>query len=182
MQRRDRRAALAFALGVALAAGACEGRKGTRAAQAAAPGAPGTQAKAPCAPDNGGITLAAGFCGTVFADNIGHARHLAVAPGGVVYVNTWSGRYYGNDTPPAGGFVVALRDTTGDGRADVIARFGDSVQSGGAGGTGTRLYRGALYAEANDKILRYALATGDIAPTGKPEVVVQGLPLTGDHP
>jgi len=52
-----------------------------------------------CAGDNGGITLPPGFCATVFADNIGHARHLVVAPNGVVYVNTWSGRYYGNDTP-----------------------------------------------------------------------------------
>src|SRR5213594_5059993 len=143
----------------------------------AARGEQRTTTKPVCADDNGGITLPAGFCATVFADNVGHARHLVVAPNGVVYVNTWSGRYYGNDTPPAGGFLVALQDTRGEGRADVIARFGDSVQSGGAGGTGTRLYRGALYAEANDKILRYALATGDIAPTGKPEVVVQGLPL-----
>src|SRR2546427_9225236 len=45
----------------------------------------------------------AGFCATVFADNLGHPRHIAVAPNGVVYVNTWSGRYYGNDQPPAGG-------------------------------------------------------------------------------
>jgi glucose/arabinose dehydrogenase len=41
------------------------------------------------APDDGGITLPAGFCATVFADNVGHARHLVVAPNGVVYVNTW---------------------------------------------------------------------------------------------
>src|SRR6516164_2422020 len=47
-----------------------------------------------CSGDNGGITLSPGFCATVFADNLGHARHLAVAPNGVVYVNTWSGRYY----------------------------------------------------------------------------------------
>ena len=39
-----------------------------------------------CAGDNGSIT-------TVFADNIGHARHLVVAPNGVLYVNTWSGTY-----------------------------------------------------------------------------------------
>jgi glucose/arabinose dehydrogenase/mono/diheme cytochrome c family protein len=142
--------------------------------QPAAAGAP--------ACDNGGLTLPEGFCATVFADSVGHARHMAVSSNGTLYVNTWSGKYYGNDTPPAGGFLVALRDTTGDGRAEVIARFGDSVQSGGAGGTGIRLYNGALYAEANDKILRYALATGSITPTGKPEVVVQGLPLTGDHP
>ena len=44
-----------------------------------------------CAGDNGGITLPRGFCATVFADNIGHARHMAVGSNGVVYVNTWSG-------------------------------------------------------------------------------------------
>ena len=76
---------------------------------------PKAQAEA-CPGDNGGITLPPGFCATVFADNIGHARHLAVAPNGVVYVNTWSGRYYGNDTPPAGGFLVALQDTKGTGK------------------------------------------------------------------
>jgi hypothetical protein len=70
-----------------------------------------------CPNDTGGITLPPGFCATIFADNIGHARHLVVAPDGVVYVNTWSGRYYGNDKPPAGGFLVALQDTKGDGRA-----------------------------------------------------------------
>ena len=115
---------------------------------------------AACPADNGGITLPAGFCATVFADTVGHARHMAIAPNGTVYVNTWSGRYYGNAPPPRGGFIVALRDTTGDGVADVRARFGDSVQSGGIGGTGIALYRGALFVEANDKILRYELPSG----------------------
>src|SRR5881227_2683525 len=135
-----------------------------------------------CADDNGGITLPAGFCATVFADNVGHARHLVVAPNGVVYVNTWSGRYYGNDTPPAGGFLVALQDTRGEGRADVKVRFGGSVQTGSAGGTGITLYRGALFAEVDDRIVRYALPASGIVPTAAPTVIVSGLPLTGDHP
>ena len=143
-----------------------------------APSAP----TAACAGDNGGITLPSGFCATVFADDVGHARHLVVATNGVVYVNTWSGRYYGNDTPPAGGFLVALQDTTGDGRADVNMRFGDSVESGSAGGTGIALYRGALFAEVDDRIVRYALPAGAIVPSAAPGVVVSGLPLTGDHP
>src|ERR1700730_11394358 len=50
-----------------------------------------------CAGDNGGITLPPGFCASVFADNIGPARQMVVAPNGVVYVNTWSGSYYRND-------------------------------------------------------------------------------------
>ncbi len=139
-------------------------------------------AAAACAGDNGGITLAPGFCASVFADNIGHARHLVVAPNGVVYVNTWSGRYYGNDKPPAGGFLVALQDTKGTGEADVVTRFGPGVESGNAGGTGIALYKGALYAESNDRIMRYALPAGAIAPTAPPNTILSGLPLTGDHP
>ncbi|MDQ1409673.1 MAG: hypothetical protein QOJ41_1408, partial [Acidobacteriaceae bacterium] len=89
-----------------------------------------------CPDDDSGLKLPAGFCATVFADAIGHARHMVVAPSGVLYVNTWSGRYYGNDTPHEGGFLVALQDKSGAGKADVIERFGETVQSGGAGGTG----------------------------------------------
>ena len=138
-----------------------------------------------CAGDNGGITLSPGFCATVFADNVGHARHMVVAPNGVVYVNTWSGRYYANTEnakAPDGGFLLALQDTTGSGRADKVVRFGPGAESGNAGGTGIAIYNGALFAETNDRIVRYALPPGAIAPTGAPEVVVSGLPLTGDHP
>jgi glucose/arabinose dehydrogenase/cytochrome c5 len=135
-----------------------------------------------CPGDNSGLELPTGFCASVFADGIGHARHLVVAPNGVVYVNTWSGRYYGNDTPHPGGFLVALKDTTGSGKADVIQRFGETVQSGGAGGTGIGVYRGAVYAEINDRIVRYAVSAGSIVPQGSPTTIVSGLPLGGDHP
>jgi glucose/arabinose dehydrogenase/mono/diheme cytochrome c family protein len=139
------------------------------------------KAPASCVGDPGGITLPRGFCATVFADNLGHARHLVVAPNGVVYVNTWSGPYY-KKTEPTSGFLVALRDNDGDGRADVVQRFGESIASGGHGGTGIGLYRGALYAEIDDRIVRYAIREGEIVPTGKPETIVTGLPVTGDHP
>jgi glucose/arabinose dehydrogenase len=132
-----------------------------------------------CPSGDSGITLPPA---PVFADNIGHARHLVVAPNGVVYVNTWSGRYYGNDKPPAGGFLIALQDTRGNGLADVNIRFGQTVADGSAGGTGIALYNGALYAEVNDRIVRYALPAGTVVPTAAPEVIVSGLPLTGDHP
>ena len=135
-----------------------------------------------CSHDDSGLELPPGFCATVFADGVGHARHLVVAPNGVVYVNTWSGRYYGNDTPHAGGFLVALRDTTGSGKADVNQRFGETVQSGGAGGTGIAMFGGAVYAENNDKIVRYTLPAGSIVPQGAPVTIVSGLPLGGDHP
>ena len=137
---------------------------------------------AACPGDNGGLTLSPGFCATIFADNLGHVRHMTFAPNGALYVNTWSGRYYRNDTPPAGGFLIALKDTKGADRADVIERFGDGVPQGSAGGTGIGFYDGFIYAEQNDKIIRYALPNGALAPTKTPEVVVSDLPLTGDHP
>jgi glucose/arabinose dehydrogenase/mono/diheme cytochrome c family protein len=143
---------------------------------------PAQAANLACPHDDSGLKLPPGFCATVFADGIGHARHLAVAPNGVVYVNTWSGRYYGNDTPHDGGFLVALQDTAGTGKADVTRRFGETVQSGGAGGTGIGLYKGALFAEINDKIVRYALPAGSIVPQGAAATIVSGLPLGGDHP
>src|SRR5579872_5013998 len=108
-----------------------------------------------CAGDDGGLTLPPGFCATVFADKLGHARQMTFAPNGVLYVNTWSGRYYRNAPPPPGGFLIALQDSKGVGRADRIERFGPDIAHGSAGGTGIRVYGNALYAEQNDKIIRY---------------------------
>jgi glucose/arabinose dehydrogenase/mono/diheme cytochrome c family protein len=142
------------------------------------------QAKSQECPSDSGLKLPAGFCATIFADKIGHARQMVVAPNGVVYVNTWSGDYYPpGDKPPAGGFLVALQDKTGSGKADVIERFGDSIETGGAGGSGIGLYKGAIYAEINDRIVRYELTPGSIVPQGPVSpTVVSGLPLGGDHP
>lgn len=136
-----------------------------------------------CSQDDSGLKLPPGFCATVFADGIGHARHLVVAPNGVVYVNTWSGAYYPpGQASPEGGFLVALQDKSGSGKADVIQRFGETDKTGGAGGTGIALYKGSIYAEINDRIVRYALPSGSIVPTGSAVTVVSGLPLGGDHP
>jgi glucose/arabinose dehydrogenase/mono/diheme cytochrome c family protein len=132
--------------------------------------------------DNSGLKLPAGFCATVFAEGIGHARHLVVSPSGVVYVNTWSGDYYDFDKPHAGGFLVALQDKTGAGKADVIERFGETAQTGGFGGIGIGLYKGSIYAEINDRIVRYSLSADSIVPNGAAETIVSKLPLGGDHP
>jgi glucose/arabinose dehydrogenase len=156
-------------------------------------------ASSACTGNNAGLSLPTGFCATIFADSIGHARHVVVAPNGTVYVNTWSSRYY--QTPAhEGGFLVALRDTNNDGRADVVKRFGrtfsstkkrvatDAASTGpsseksGAGGTGIALYKNYLYAEEGPTIVRYALSADSLVPAGNPESVVTGLPLSGDHP
>jgi glucose/arabinose dehydrogenase/mono/diheme cytochrome c family protein len=129
-----------------------------------------------------GITLSPGFCATIFADNLGHVRHITVAPDGTVYVNTWSGVYYANDAVPTGGFLVALRDTAKTGKADKVERFGESQAEGGAGGTGIAFYKNSVYAEINDRIMKYPVQGGELAPKGKGDVVISGLPITGDHP
>src|SRR3954471_21898455 len=119
-----------------------------------------------CSGNNGGITLPAGFCATIFADTIGHARHLAVNTNGDVYVNTWSGSYF-NTPAHSGGFVVALRDTNNDGVADITRRIGpDSAHGGSGGGTGIALYNGYVYAEqfgaGSAKIVRYQIPTDSL--------------------
>jgi len=89
-----------------------------------------TTIPAKCAGDNAGLTLPAGICATVFADSIGHARHVVVAPNGDVYVTLEGTQPTPKNQPAAPppttpkASVVALRDTTRDGHADVIARVG----------------------------------------------------------
>jgi glucose/arabinose dehydrogenase/mono/diheme cytochrome c family protein len=126
--------------------------------------------------------LSPGFCATVFADNLGHVRQIVASPGGDIYVNTWSGSYYNSDPIPDGGFLVALRDSGHSGKADRIERFGETKTQGAAGGTGIAFYKNAVYAEVNDRIVRYQLQANELAPKAKAEVIVSGLPITGDHP
>jgi glucose/arabinose dehydrogenase len=56
------------------------------------------------------------------------------------------------------------------------------VKSGGAGGTGIGLHKGWIYAELNDRIVRYPLPKTGLVPKDPPETIVSGLPLGGDHP
>lgn len=137
---------------------------------------------AACPGADSGLALPSGFCATVFADEVGHARHLTVSDSGTVYVNTWSGRYYGGAAPVEGAFLVALKDTHGTGSADAVQRFGETGATGNRGGTGIALHGSWLYAESNDKIVRYALRSEQLAPDSAPQTVVSGLPMGGDHP
>ncbi|WP_415070589.1 PQQ-dependent sugar dehydrogenase [Hyphomicrobium sp.] len=121
-------------------------------------------AGAQCESGNAGLTLPKGFCATIFADHVGAPRHLVVASDGTVYVNNQRS-------------LLALKDTKGEGRADVIEKFGPA----NGGGTGIGIYRDWLYAEIGDEIVRYKLNPGSIVPQGNPEAVVLELPIDGDH-
>jgi len=124
--------------------------------------------EAACEPGNGGIVLPDGFCATVFADEIGRARHIAVTADGIVYVSLRSAE------EDAGG-VVALRDNDGDGRADERAQFGDHY------GTGMEVHEGHLYFGTNDSILRYELTAGQLEPEGAYETWIEGFPKQRQH-
>ncbi|MCH9016087.1 MAG: hypothetical protein IH877_10425, partial [Gemmatimonadetes bacterium] len=67
-----------------------------------------------CRSDNAGLVLPPGFCAVIVADRVGGPRHLTVAANGDIFVAMRDGR----------GGVLALRDTDGDGVADIRARFG----------------------------------------------------------
>lgn len=131
-----------------------------------------------CDADNGGITLPPGFCAVVIADRVGIARHLAVAKNGDVYVNledrdrVSAGTSHVRGDRASGG-VLALRDTSGDGRMDVEVR----VET--AGGTGVELTERFLYVSTDVAVLRYTLGRGRLGPIGVPDTIVLGLPGGG---
>ena len=74
---------------------------------------------------------------------------------------------------------MALQGKNGSGKADVMARFGETVQTGGHGGTGIGMHKGSIYAEIDDRIVRYSLPAGSIVPNGSAETIVSGLLLGG---
>ena len=136
----------------------------------------GPRTRVQCAADNGGIALPQGFCASVFADltmdgQPARARHMAVTPGGDVFVAINSPS---NQQPGFG--IIGLRDADGDGRAEAQTQF-----SPGLGGSGIAWGSGTLYFGANDRVVRFALPNGQLQPTGAAEVVVSGLPSTNDH-
>jgi glucose/arabinose dehydrogenase len=124
-----------------------------------------------CAPDNGGIALPSGFCATVFADHLGKARHITVAPSGHVFVAIEA------SSPTAGdGHIVSLFDRDNDGVSDEQHSFSD------LGGNGIAWRDGQLYLAANDRIVRFTVPDGAAVPTSAATVTVaSGLPATGDH-
>ncbi len=131
------------------------------------------QSKIACDPDNGGLTLPQGFCALVVANDVGIARHMAVAPNGDLYVATQSRG--GRGTPETGGGVVALRDTNGDGK------FDQREQIGTGSTTGVGLRNGYLYLAHPRTIERFKMTAGQLKPSGEAEVIVKDLPPEAQH-
>ena len=133
-----------------------------------------------CDQGNGGITLPAGFCASVFADEIGVARHLVITGNGDVYVALENANQSSaNSTHMRGdkgrGGIMALRDTNSDGRADLQLRIGDT------GGSGMALDSTSLYFSSVTSVFRYRLEPGQLEPISGPDTIVTGFPDTGGH-
>jgi glucose/arabinose dehydrogenase len=72
--------------------------------------------------------------------------------------------------------MVALRDTSGDGRADLVLRI---VEDGG--GTGIALDGLHLLYGRDDAVLRFRLSDDGPGVSGPADTLVRGLPATGGH-
>ena len=118
-----------------------------------------------CAPDNVGLTLQPGFCALLVAESIGPSRHVVVLENGDVLVAVGGGQ----------GGVRVLRDTTGDGKADVVQSFGVG------GGTGIAFAGEYLYFATNDAIVRWHWQIGALQPSAAADTVVSGLTNRRQH-
>ncbi|MEO8869780.1 MAG: hypothetical protein ABI357_02990 [Granulicella sp.] len=120
-----------------------------------------------CDKDNGGLTLPAGFCALVAADNLGNARHAVVAANGDLYIALQNSKDKSS--------VAGLHDTKGDGHFDTQVYFG----TGSATGIGIR--NGYLYIAKLESVERWKMTPGQLKPTGEPQVIVEGLPTEREH-
>lgn len=126
------------------------------------------RSEVPAVPDNGGLFLPGGFEAIVVVDSLkGRARHLAVHDNGDIFVKN---RFSDEENA-----ITALRDTTGDGKADVIEKLGAKIVESGYG-TAMRIYKGYLYFSSELAVYRYKLSPGKLVPDSALEVI-----LTDDH-
>src|SRR6185436_1472869 len=123
----------------------------------------GPPALPPGSPDNGGLALPDGFEAVVVHDGVGDARHLAVSDRGIVYVKLRSPK-------PKG--IVALRDTSGDGRADDVEVFGDYSDTGNYG-TAMSIHDGYLYFTTAGEVYRQKLVPDRLVPTGEVQLILK---------
>ena len=109
--------------------------------------------------DNGGILLPPGFGALVVADDLGAGRHIALRDNGDMYVHLRRLNELGHG-------IVALRDTSGNGKADIVRSFSE------AAGTGIRLHQGYLYYSSRTQVFRSRLPSGSLLPDGGIDTLV----------
>lgn len=114
-------------------------------------------------PDNGGLFLPDGFKALVVADSVGPTRHIAVNSNGDIYAKLRISKgSQGN---------VAMRDTDGDGKIDMMQRFGE-YPNDGSFATDMRIHNGYLYFSSELMVYRQKLDPSNLVPKGIPETIV----------
>lgn len=115
------------------------------------------------AQDNVGLSLPAGFKASLYANNIGTARHIAISKSGVVFAKL-------NNPNKDGNAIIRLEDTNQDGIADKISGWAKY------GGTGIYLKGNSLYASSNEAVYKYELNNKDeVVNPLSPVTIVKGL-------
>jgi glucose/arabinose dehydrogenase len=120
------------------------------------------------APEPDGLTLPPGFHATVVAEGLGAIRHLAVRSNGNIYLST------PQNADGKGGGIIALHLDASH-HADRTEHFG-AVD----GGTGIRFHDDRLYASSPSGVYRFTFRGNELAPSGSPDVIVDGMPAS--HP
>ena len=106
-------------------------------------------------PDNAGLVLPVGFEALSVIDSLGKARHLAVRSNGDIYVKL---RY-----SQPGGENVAMRDTDGDGKADIVKHWGQ-YEIKGTYGNAMRIHKNHLYLSTAGQVFRHKLRRWKLLP------------------
>lgn len=162
---------LSLSLSLLLLFSACQPAEQNSKTQTAPPSQSSTTVKTTSAQTSnrsGDITVPAGFKINIFAEGVGQARHLVVAPNGTVYVRLQS--------PKAGKCLVALRDNNGDGSADQQDYFGDSDC-----GTGLAIDQTHLYYSSKESVWRVPLNPEQAVPTAPAEQIIKELGQPAMH-
>lgn len=114
-----------------------------------------------------GLSLPEGFKAVVVAEDLGPGRHIAVRDNGDIYLQL--------RTNTEEGSTVALRDTDGDGKADIKKYFGNLP------GTGIKVHNGYLYTSTDTSVQRYKLNPGELLPEVNPEFIAGGFESQNQH-
>ena len=115
-------------------------------------------------PDGASLTVPEGFRVNLFAEGLTHARWLAVAPNGDVFL-----------AEPGARRVVVLRDEDGDGAADRASVFAAGLDRP----HGLSFSGGYLYLGTPREVLRFPYTDGDLEAQRAP-VVIGGEGALGD--
>jgi glucose/arabinose dehydrogenase len=119
--------------------------------------------------DTAGLKVPKGFGVIKVAENLGTTRHIAVTELGDIYLKIMG-------KVPEGKGILLLRDTTGDGKTDIITGFGNY------GGTGIAIKNGYLYASSDEEVFRYQLnVNGEVVNTKEPEKIITQLKKGNQH-